>query len=242
MNKALLWTILWLSFSISGSASSEELIKPVSADIVAKIPEAKKFTVAYSFNPATINTETKTIKYTIDNSGKISGKIERIAYYLETTHKDGTINYVFVSMDPFTDDVKKLGIPTPKNKIIFQQKVKNLFVKGKAPNLTNGTYKEGNIEIWAGNYGTWSDKNVPNAKNNHYDFGDSTGSTNPGYGCMQVHNFLKKETVLAFNGFTNPVRDIGIGDYSQNGTGDWTLTRNSQTFKNAKLVILVKLK
>ena len=178
-------------------------------------------------------------EYDTDNSAKITGKLDKVGYALILNGKD----YAFVTMDPFTEDIKKIGIPDKASGARFQTKVKNLTVESNVKGIENGSFPEGgNIEFWDCNYGPGNAIKIPEASSKEFDFGDIMDETkSPGYGCFQVHNYSKKQTVLAVNNFRSGLLDIGIGNQPK-AHPDWTFARNGNKYKSAKFYVLVKTK
>ena len=74
-----------------------------SNELEEKVPEAKGYTILYKFNPIEFGKG-----YTVDKSQNYTGELKRIAYYLKTVDKEGKESWVFVSMDPFTQDLHLL--------------------------------------------------------------------------------------------------------------------------------------
>ena len=71
-----------------------------------------------------------------------------------------------------------------------------------------------------------------------FDFGDSAG-TDGGYGSMQIHNYLQKETVIAFNNFNQKSPDIGIGNNPDaKGHPDWTFSKTGSQYKAAEIYVV----
>jgi sialate O-acetylesterase len=210
-------------------------------DLKTLVKGAKDYQVVYSVNllKKDLMKGGKATNYDTDNSAKITGKIAKVGYALILNGKD----YAFVSMDPFTDDVKKIGVPDKASGARFQAKIKNLTVESNVKGVENGTFPEGgNIEFWDCNYSTKNAAKVPGASDKTFDFGDIMSTkASPGYGSMQVHNYSKKQTVLAFNNFRSGSRDIGIGNRPTSHP-DWTFAKNSSKYKSAKLYVLVKTK
>lgn len=176
----------------------------------------------------------------VDNTEIYSGNLKRIAYSLKLTDKQGVRTWAFVSMDPFSQDLTKVAVPTPDSGI-QQLFVENLEVRGNAPNLQTGKFSKGNIEFWAGNYSGENVKNIPGATN-AFDFGDAPAAPGDGYGSMQVHNFLRKQTVFAFNNFKAGKQcDLGIGgNPDKSGNPDWTFSASGKNFDDAELLVLGK--
>lgn len=208
------------------------------------IPEAKNFKLVYSFDPskAQMTDGGKTIKYTIDKSKEITGKIKRIGYFLNLNKKDGSNQYVFVAMRPFTGEIGKIGVPDKTSGARFQVKVLDLFVKSNVKGVENGTFPEGgNIEFWDCNYAQANAMKIPEASDKTFDFGDTIVEKNsPGHGSMQVHNFEKKQTVFAFNAFRSGGNaDLGIGN-APAGQPDWTFSKGANQCKDALMMVLVE--
>ena len=102
--------------------------------------------------------------------------------------------------------------------------MKNLLVKSNVPSVKNGTFADGNIEFWAANYAQPNEKAIPGASNDVFDFGDRRQDPANGYGSMQVHNYLEKQTVFAFNNFQGGSRcDLGIGNWTPGQSGSGTV-------------------
>ncbi|OYP39120.1 sialate O-acetylesterase [Rhodopirellula sp. MGV] len=180
------------------------------------------------------------IEYDVDNSGNIDS-FDRVGYLVELTTGSGEEQKVFVAMDAFTDDAKKLGIPVASLGNGFQQRVKNLDVFSNQPSIKSGTgIAEGNIEFWPNNYGQTNSSQVPGASGASFDFGDQPAPPHNGYGSMQIHNFAARQTIFAINNWNNGGgADLGIG----NGSGenpDWTFSGNANTYSAARLRIYVK--
>lgn len=207
-----------------------------------KVPEADGFRMIYQIDiPSDANYSQTAPEYSLNNSSKDTASFSQIAYYLELEKTDGTQQSVFVSMDRFTDDLKKIGIPTHSTDAKFMQKVNNLTVRSHPSNAMDCTNSDGgNIEFWSGNYGRENQLKVPGAASNRYDFGDQANDKSPGYGCMQVHHWKKKQTVFAINHWGNDGRvDIGIGNAPSSDT-DWTFKKNASDYTVRRLSVMVK--
>jgi sialate O-acetylesterase len=217
------------------SVTLAEDAKPDADTLATNVPESTQYTLVYDMD---LNKLGKTIKYAVDNTEKIS-KFDRIAYYLELTDKEGLTKWVYVSMDAFTDDAKKIGIPAFGSEIDFQQPVKNMNVLTSEKSLTAGNGLDGNIEFWPNNYGPANAKKIDGADDKTYDFGDSKGMPQDGHGCMQVHLTKEKQTVFAINCWkAGPRVELGIGSRAE-GNPDWTFAKNGADFPSKRLRILV---
>jgi len=165
----------------------------IDPNIVARVPEAANYQLVYTQNiPATGNLTSGTgfAPYTIDNHNAV-GPFSRIAYYMElegTNLPTGANRYVWVSMDAFTTNAGRIGIPNLASGAVFQQNVANMNVFSNVPSIVTGTgITTGNIEFWPTNYDGVNAANVPGANGSNFDFGDRATAGN--YGSMQVHNY-----------------------------------------------------
>jgi len=212
---------------------------PVQGILNALVPEAKDYKLVYVLDPSNpiMAKDKKNITYKENKTKEIVGAIKKIGYAMILNGKD----YVFVTMDPFTTDLKKIGVPTVGSGAQFQQKINNMTVKSNVKGIKNGTFENGgNIEFWPSNYTTQNSAKIPGASDSKYDFGDQRSGSGSGYGSMQVHNYNAKQTVIAFNHFTNGRNcDLGIGN-NPKGHPDWTFANNGSKYKSAMLFILVK--
>lgn len=217
-------TILALATSSGTYAEVPELLELV--------PQAKGYELVYKLNPVTFAKE----GYKTDNSENISGKVTRLGYLLKTTAKDGKKTWAFASFDPFTQDLSKIGVPDFGCGTI-QTYISNLEVLGNGK-IKTGKFDKGNIEFWPYNYGGVNTMKIPNATN-AFDFGDQP-DTDGGYGSMQIHNFQQKETVIAYNNFSQNAPDIGIGNCTTGGNLDWTFSKSAEKLASAELYVVAK--
>jgi len=205
-----------------------------------KVDESKEYKLIYDLDLSSLGRE---IKYNSDLSQNFSTPFDRVAYFLELQKIGEETKYVYVSMDAFTDDVTKIGVPTLSSKANFQLKVANLNVISNVSGIATGTgLPGGNIEFWPSNYGPENSAKVPNASATLWDFGDQPGPPTDGYGCMQIHNFEAKQTIFAINQWKSGSNaDIGIGN-SVGRTRDWTFTSNASEYDVKRLRVLVRSK
>lgn len=213
---------------------------PVDGALRMNVPESEGFELVYAFDPTNLVFENGRARYAEDRRESLAGKsIARVAYYLQLVGADNQVQWVYAEMDPFTQDLAHIGVPIPEAQ--YQQDVANLFVKTNVEGLPSGALASGVIELWACNYGTPSARNLPEANNERYDFDDTMSmASNPGYGCLQIHDVASKTTLLAFNNpWAGRGADVGIG----NCTGehpDWTFAHNAGSYINGTLLVLVK--
>ena len=208
--------------------------------LALKVAEAKQYKLIYDLDLANLGPN---IKYTVDAGKDFKGDFDRVAYFLELKKFGEETKYVYVSMDAFTDDPAKLGIPTAAAKAVFQQKVTNLNVVSNVSGIVTGEgLPGGNIEFWPHNYGPTNSAHVPNASGTLWDFGDEYSAPVDGYGCMQVHNYGAKQTLFAVNQWKGGAgADIGIGN-STGRTRDWTFASNAGQYEVKRLRVLVRAK
>ncbi len=208
--------------------------------LVLKVPESRDYQLIYDLDLAKLGPN---FAYDVDNCSKATRPFDRIAYFLELQGADGDTQYLFASMDAFTDDLKKIGIPSAQSGARFQQAVANLNVYSNAKGIVGGTgLTGGNIEFWPNNYGPGNGANVPHASGQVYDFGDEPADPPNGYGSMQVHNHDARQTLFALNHWSEGSRaDLGIGNQPQ-GNPDWTFAGNAGSYAAKRLRVLVHYK
>ena len=203
-------------------------------ELLELVPEAKGYELIAKFNPLRWRAD----GYQVDRSEVLSGDLKRIGYLVKLTAKDGKTSWTFTAMDAFTQEPALAGVPSPESKV-FQQYVNNLEVAGNVEGLKTGKFEKGNVEIWGLNYGGGNAKKIPGATGK-YDFGDAV-SGNGGYGSLQVHNYLKKQTVFAFNSHGTPNCDLGIGNNpNPKGHPDWTFQPTGNKYKSAEMYVVGK--
>ncbi len=224
-------TVLAAALALSLSAPADDLLSQ-------KVSEAKEYQLVYSLDLAKAGAG---IKYDVDKTAEISGAFDRVAYFLELQKDGQEPQFVYVSMDAFTDDVAKIGVPTLASQAVFQQAVANMSVVSNVEGVTTGTGLSGNIEFWGHNYGPQNKAEVEGADNGKFDFGD-VRAEGGNYGSMQVHNTAAKQTVFAFNHWVVGANaDLGIGNCPKNHP-DWTFSKSANTYSRKILQVLVRVK
>lgn len=229
-----------LTNSVGLPASPFRAGEPPNLDPVAlNVPESKGYKTVYELD---LNKLAHDITYDANNAAGFVGKFDRVAYYLELGESAGGDNqWVYVSMDAFTDDLSKIGIPTFASGATFQQPVSNLTVYSNASGIPNAEGLAGNIEFWPNNYGKANAANVPGGTNETYDIGDDINTSKvDGYGSMQVHLTRPVVTVFALNNWKSGTPDLGIGTNTAGGEPDWTFTGSAQRYPFKHLKILVR--
>ena len=204
-----------------------------------KIPELKGFRTVYVADiPARGPFSEK--NYVVDNSAK-AGEFSRVAYAMELVCPDGSVDWAVVAMNAFTNDVRALGVPAV-SKITLQSKVSNLVVRSNRKDVKEGVRPEGAIEFFNMNYDRGAVLKGIGGSSACYDFNDvPIPSGNPGYGCMQIHDWMNSSVVMAYNHFNDgSLSDIGIGNCLDGDNTDWTFTGSAVEYKARRLTVLVK--
>lgn len=204
---------------------------------LSSLPIADQYTLVYDLDLSRLKAE---IAYDVDQHQQVQA-FDRVGYLVELAAADGTMKNVFVSMKSFTDDVKKLAVPTRQSGAVFQQGVTELDIFSNVPELQTGTgVSSGQIEFWPHNYGMKNAAGVVGASEEIYDFGDEMAPPDEGYGSMQVHNLAAGQTIFAINNWRAGDRaDIGIGPGPGN-TPDWTFTANAGSWTSKRLRVYVR--
>jgi sialate O-acetylesterase len=206
------------------------------------VPEATGYTLVYSLSlPDASNYNLDGVPYDLDDHATV-GKFSRVAYYLEIQPSGAPTQYLWVSMDAFTADAGKIGVPAIQTGAFFQQPLTNMNVRSSVAGVVTGDgLSGGNIEFWWGDYSKGNAAGVPGASSTLYDFGDSASPRDPaGYGSMQIHNWVAGQTLFAFNGWGEPseAADLGIGN-NPGEYPDWTLAQNAAQYTTKVLQVYV---
>lgn len=209
------------------------------------VSDGKNFKLLYSFNPLhpVLTDNNRKITYVSDKSKNVIGRIKRVGYFLLLKLKSGEEQFVFATMPPLDTDPVKLGVPTAGSGAFFQKEVKDVTVASNVSGVETGSFSEGcNVEFCANNYAAPNENKVPGASETAFDFGDKLmGSDSPGYGSMQLHNFAKKQTIFAFNGFQKGKNaEVGIGNCPRGGNPDWTFTNSAKDYESGQFLILIE--
>lgn len=207
------------------------------SDALGRIPEAAGYRLVYDLDLANL---ARDIRYDVDHAAD-APKFDRVAYFIELKKGGEPARHLWVSMDAFTDDARKLGVPAFASGITWQKSVANLNVFSDAPGMATGVnLGAGNLEFWPNNYGTQNSGGVPGAEEGVYDTGDMPVDPVDGYGCMQVHHTASKQTLFAINQWVaGPGANVGIGN-SPGQTRDWTFVGNAGSYTAKRLRIFVR--
>jgi hypothetical protein len=222
---------------------------PRPADVLANVPEAAGYELISFLAVSNSVSYANGANYLFDESKfQATQPFDRVAYCMELV-TNGVTQWVYVSMDAFTNDLSMIGVPTADRGARLQQYVSNLNVYASA-NVANVTVTTGvgiaagNIEFWPNNYGVSNAKNIPGASGATYDFGDSIDTVaTVGHGCMQVHNYLQGHTIFSLIsiGANNRTPGLGIGNRPGAVTDpDWTFTYNAAIYSTKNIYILAR--
>ena len=261
----------WLSLQMPGAAgyANHKLTTPAftvpdgaTPPELDAVAEKGDYELAYKFTPAASGSWVGTIgpAYAVDETRFRDFAYDRVAYALRIRSADGKTNqWVWASMDPFTDDASKLGVACERRENTWQCYVDNLYVQhgwsgAMEPILTDGSYPRGNIEFFMGNYGGGNAVDIPGASGSVNDFGDSNSNPTTGYtyNCLQVHSYLAKQTVLAVNALGGGYNTngngskmtgspgVGIGNNVASNHPDWTFISNAGKYETRDLYVFVR--
>ncbi|MEZ5329136.1 MAG: Ig-like domain-containing protein [Verrucomicrobiales bacterium] len=222
------------------------LVRPTTVEIPTfianAVPESRNYKLVYELEIPGVNefggdAQTISDAYSVDNSATVEAG-SRVAYIMELDEE-----WVWVSFDAVTDDLSKIGIPHMEAwPEALQQTVSNMKVFSNSTQITPGTFAEGNLEFWSGNYAQGNALGIENADDATFDFGDTMGGG--GHGCMQVHNYMNSEVVFAYNNWGSnnlgATGGLGIGSNPDPaGQPDWTFAGTSSSYAKRKLYVLV---
>ena len=227
---------------------SIEVCQPYGAEHY--VPEAASYRKIYALDiPARSTYMDQPVHYLVDEHSYVTN-FSRVAYYLELEKADGSVKYAWVSMDKFTDDPSKLGVPTRASGAVFQQYVSNIKVWSNQETVYSGEKAQGNIEFWPYNYSAETKLGIDVPKTLYYDTYymdvDDTCSYEWDYASMQIHDTEELKPIICYNGWGNTGEDVslGIGLSSSLVTGndtthDWTEAKNAKSFIRRRLEVYV---
>ena len=205
---------------------------------LSAIPGIENYELVYDLDLSRLGAE---IEYDVDQSDKIR-RFDRIGYFMELKKANEPAQYVFVSMIAFTNDIKKIGIPTLNSKAVFQRSIAGVEIYTNAdmnlPKDLAVAPLKGHIEFWPNNYGPVTAAKI-GGSDAVYDIDDTPGEPSNGYGSMQVHIPQTKQTLFAINRWSKPDEsDLGIGN-SAGQHPDWTFSNNSGQYVKKRLRVFV---
>jgi hypothetical protein len=146
---------------------------PATGYLFDTIPDADGYELVFELDPIPVQPNfAADVGYTSEDLEH--PPFYRVAYFIELDGPEFGHQWVWVSMDAFTDNVAFTGVPCPVcGQGTLQQSVTNAHVVSNVPGL-DGTSLAGNIEFWPFNYGTDNSVGVPHASGDVYDTGVSS--------------------------------------------------------------------
>lgn len=210
------------------------------------VAEAARYALVYALSiPKDANYQNGLPPYTADHSETV-GAFDRVAYCLQLDD-----DWVWVSMDAFTDVPIQLGVPVSATGATFQRKVADMNVFSNVPGVITGTgIPTGNIEFWHQCYDETTSVGFPGGSSTLNDFDDVYPHPRyeyPScYGSMQVHDYGAQQTVFAYNQwdrdpeFNTGPDDLGIGNSPVGIHPDWTFEGNAASYTVRTLHVLVR--
>ena len=219
------------------------------------VPDIDDYSLVYKFDIPSANSSCGTYgaPYALDKSRFVGDlAYDRIAYALRLADTGGNEQWAWASMDAWSDVASEIGIPSVRRRGPTFQKVTNLVVRhgtvgsATAPILTDGSFAEGNIEFFLGNYSEGDYLNL--GSSGGYDFSDWCAQWGAGgyYNSLQVHSFMSKQTVLAVNtlggqdGWGVAPPGVGIGNMPNTENTDWTFAQNAGSWATRELFVFVR--
>jgi lysophospholipase L1-like esterase len=212
-----------------------------TSGVFSNVPEATGYQLVYSVDLPAAASYPAAATYNVDLSA-FASNYTRVAYYLELQTNGGLVDFAWVSLDPVTNNVRALGIPTVASGAVFQQPVTNMNVLSTATSVVNGTnFSGGHMEFWPGNYGQSNALAVAGASDTSFDWGDVRTAGN--YGSMQLHHPAASQTLFAFNrwgGTSLTANDLGFGNNVNTNETDWTFSQSAGRYTaTRRLQVLV---
>lgn len=204
----------------------------------AHVPEAMDYRLVYDLD---LTKMSDPIIYSADYHERIKTAFDRIAYFVELRDANDRSQDIYVSMDAFTNDASKIGVPFYGSGEFYQENVTNLDVFSNVKGIVTGDdLSGGNLEFWPNNYTQQNSAHVPNASDDVFDFGDEPTDPADGYGSMQVHNHDARQTLFAINHWSQGAQgDVGIGNQPTNNP-DWTFAANAGNYTSMRLMVFVR--
>lgn len=219
---------------------------PLEEECARNVAEAGDYTLVFTLSiPEDANYDAELPPYSIDRSETLES-FDRVAYCLQLDD-----DWVWVSMDAFTDVPAQIGVPVAATGATFQQDVTNMNVFSNTAGVVTGTgITTGRIEFWHHCYDEINSEGLPGASSTLNDFDDlyphPRYDYDSCYGSMQVHDQGAAQTVFAYNQwdrdpeFNTGPDDLGIGNSPVGVHPDWTFEANAASYSVRTLHILAR--
>ena len=94
-----------------------------------RVAEASQYDLAYKLDIHNNPRFYSSIPYSPIEALPDGLEFTRIAYYMQLIDYHGVVQWVWVSMDPFTNDISKIGVPASQTNAIFQKNVTNMNIE-----------------------------------------------------------------------------------------------------------------
>lgn len=209
-------------------------------DVFSDVPEAAGDRLVYTLNiDNSDNYSSSNPAYLVNNSAAIaSGSYTRVGYYMQLQPVGGgPTEYAYTSFDAagFSYNADKLGVPTVGSAEFYNQSVTNMNVVSDVPGIVTGTsLGSGTVQFWPGNYA--GDPNNSNV----FDYADTNGSPNAGYGHMEIGNTAAGQSIITFSnwGGNGGDNNVGIGNQPTNNP-DYTFANNASSYVIKELQVVV---
>lgn len=205
------------------------------------LPELKGMTCVQRYDIPVNCDFTKKAPKTISTKDGVT----RVAYLLELESIGGETKYVLAAMDAYSDKSDDMVLTAKVDARLVRQPLQKLTVRSNDASVKPLTDADGGfIEFYNCNYAGACQSTPAGGDDKKQDFNDTPQPRKVlGYGCLQVHNIVAKETLLAFNHFNNSKVpcDVGIGtNPDAKGCPDWTFARNAEAYKTRRISVWVK--
>jgi len=227
------------------AGSTKQFTGPSISGVAKNAPEAVDYKLVYSLNiPNTADFNSSAPVYAVDNRSGL-GAYTRVAYYLELQKAGGALQYCWVSMDSFSNDANKIGVPHSGTGAVFQQHASNVKYVSNVTGVGNSSIRglDCNLEFWPTDYGPADGSYfLFPASSTALDSGDQNFG-NGNFGSMQVHIPGAAKTLIAYNrwgGAGGNVSDIGIGNNPVPPHKDWSFSSNASGYTVKTLQVYVR--
>ena len=170
-----------------------------------------------------------TPKMLVDNSKNVVN-FDRIAYSIELLSNDFGFQYLWISMDPFNDNVANIGVP---ERNIYQTPVHNAYMCSNVWGVNNGMFSNGCAIDFTPH--VYKPRTPLDSKGKNMLLNNESC-----YGCMQI--YMNNSCMFAYNNFKYKGcdSDLGIGNCNFGTHKDWTFTSNSNLYSIARLNVFAR--